>query len=108
MVKQPVETKTAQVKAEVKKESKPENKETKKPRTNPFAKFNRLFSKLSVLSPGNLKRKVNSWILEANRVLKLSRKPTEQEYKELAIMVAVGTAVIGAIGFVIQLIIQVI
>ena len=65
-----------------------------------------LFSKLKRAHPGALKAKINHYIFEYKRVLSLARKPTKSEYKELAIMVAVGTTIIGVIGFLIQMAIQ--
>ncbi len=66
----------------------------------------RLARKLKSIRASAIKAKLNHYIFEYKRVLSLARKPTKSEYKELAIMVAVGTGIIGGIGFVVQLIIQ--
>ncbi|MCL5009845.1 MAG: protein translocase SEC61 complex subunit gamma [Candidatus Parvarchaeota archaeon] len=66
----------------------------------------RTLSKVKLLHPLNIKRKVSHYIVEYSRVLHLARKPTKTEYKELAIMVIVGTSIIGVIGFIVQMIIQ--
>lgn len=61
---------------------------------------------LTHLSLSHIKERINHYIFEYKRVLMLSRKPTRQEYKELTIMVTIGTLIVGIIGFVIQLLIQ--
>ncbi len=66
-------------------------------------KVKNLFKKLH---PVTVKSKLHYYWFEYSRVLHLARKPTRSEYKELAIMVTLGTIIIGAIGFVVQLIIQ--
>lgn len=87
-------------------------KETAKPRFNvprrEHKKINlrKTASKLKILHPLHIKRKLQHYRVEYSRVLHLARKPTKTEYRELAIMVAVGTSIIGAIGFVVQTIIQ--
>lgn len=68
--------------------------------------FKRLFSKTGVVKPSSLKAKLNHYWFEYSRVLHLTRKPTRQEYKELAIMVVIGTLIIGGIGFVVQVFFQ--
>ncbi|MCW1294092.1 MAG: protein translocase SEC61 complex subunit gamma [Candidatus Parvarchaeota archaeon] len=61
---------------------------------------------LGFISPGFISSKLKYYYSEYRRILLLSRKPTSKEYKELTIMVVIGTLVVGMIGFVIQLIIQ--
>ncbi|EFD92807.1 MAG: protein translocase SEC61 complex, gamma subunit [Candidatus Parvarchaeum acidophilus ARMAN-5] len=56
--------------------------------------------------PLNIKAKLEHYKFEYSRILHLARKPTKQEFKELSIMVIIGTFIIGAIGFIIQMIIQ--
>lgn len=56
--------------------------------------------------PLHIKAKLEHYRFEYSRILHLARKPTRQEFKELAIMVIIGTSIIGLIGFVIQMIIQ--
>ncbi|MDP8012780.1 MAG: protein translocase SEC61 complex subunit gamma [Nanoarchaeota archaeon] len=69
-------------------------------------KFSQVRRALSVLSPKRIHLMLNHYWSEYRRVLLLTRKPTKQEYKELSIMVAIGTLIVGAIGFAIQLLIQ--
>ncbi len=68
--------------------------------------LHKIISKITFLHPLNIKNKLNHYRIEYGRVLHLTRKPTRTEYKELAIMVAVGTLIIGVIGFIVQMIIQ--
>jgi protein translocase SEC61 complex gamma subunit, archaeal and eukaryotic len=56
----------------------------------------------------NIKAKLEHYRFEYGRILHLARKPTKQEFKELSIMVIIGTFIIGVLGFIIQMIIQVI
>ncbi len=56
--------------------------------------------------PSNIKAKLEHYRFEYSRILHLARKPTKQEFKELSIMVIVGTSIIGVLGFLIQMIIQ--
>ncbi|MCL4398435.1 MAG: protein translocase SEC61 complex subunit gamma [Candidatus Parvarchaeota archaeon] len=58
--------------------------------------------------PMNIKAKLEHYRFEYSRILHLARKPTRQEFKELSIMVIIGTFIIGILGFIIQMIIQVI
>ena len=58
--------------------------------------------------PVNIKAKLEHYKFEYSRILHLARKPTKQEFKELSIMVIIGTFIIGVLGFIIQMIIQVI
>ena len=56
--------------------------------------------------PYHIKAKLEHYRFEYSRILHLARKPTKQEFKELSIMVVIGTFIIGLLGFVIQMIIQ--
>ncbi len=58
--------------------------------------------------PMNIKAKLEHYKFEYSRIIHLARKPTKQEFKELSIMVIIGTFIIGILGFIIQMIIQVI
>lgn len=58
--------------------------------------------------PMNIKAKLEHYRFEYSRIIHLARKPTKQEFKELSIMVIIGTFIIGVLGFIIQMIIQVI
>lgn len=61
---------------------------------------------LRFVHPGFISIKLKYYYSEYRRILMLSRKPTPKEYKELTIMVAIGTLIVGVIGFAVQLIIQ--
>ena len=52
----------------------------------------------------NVQESLDKFIKDSKRVLKVSRKPDAQEYKELAKISVLGVIVIGCIGFVIVLI----
>jgi protein translocase SEC61 complex gamma subunit len=68
--------------------------------------ISKIASKAKILHPLHVKQKLSHYRVEYSRVLHLARKPTRSEYKELAIMVAIGTSIIGVIGFIVQMIIQ--
>ena len=51
----------------------------------------------------NVQERVDKFIKDSKRVLKVSRKPDKEEYFELAKISALGVLVVGAIGFVIVL-----
>ena len=51
----------------------------------------------------NIKETTSDFIKQSKRVLKVSRKPDAQEYKELAKVSAIGVVIIGVVGFVIVL-----
>jgi protein translocase SEC61 complex gamma subunit len=68
--------------------------------------LSKIVRKITSFRPHHVKEKIAHYWTEYSRVLRLSRKPTRTEYRELAIMVIVGTAIIGAIGFVVQIIMQ--
>ncbi|WP_458402641.1 protein translocase SEC61 complex subunit gamma [Methanobrevibacter sp.] len=51
----------------------------------------------------NVQESFNKFIKDSKRVLKVSRKPDAQEYKELAKVVSIGVLIVGVIGFVIVL-----
>ena len=56
----------------------------------------------------DLKKKFNKLIKDCKRVLKVSKKPDREEYLLLSKVTLLGLVVIGAIGFVIVLIGQLI
>ncbi len=56
----------------------------------------------------NVQERFNKFIKDSKRVLKVSRKPDKEEYLEFAKITALGILIIGAIGFVIVLIGQLI
>ncbi|MGC8516514.1 MAG: protein translocase SEC61 complex subunit gamma [Candidatus Acidifodinimicrobium sp.] len=72
-----------------------------------ISKFGRkMRSALRFISPKFISSKLKYYYSEYKRILLLSRKPTPKEFKELTIMVAIGTLIVGVIGFFVQLIIQ--
>ncbi len=52
--------------------------------------------------PGKLKR----FIKETIRVLRITKKPSKEEYKSIIKVTSLGAAIIGALGFVIFLLKQ--
>ena len=57
----------------------------------------------------NIKRaliKLKSFALECRRVLRVTRKPTKEEFKTIVKASALGMAIIGALGFTIHIIRQ--
>jgi len=48
-------------------------------------------------------RKLKSFTIQTKRVLQVTRKPTKEEFKMIAKITGLGIAVIGAIGFVLQI-----
>ena len=52
----------------------------------------------------NVQERFDKTIKDCKRVLKVSRKPDKQEYLEFSKIVAIRIAIIGAVGFVIVLI----
>ena len=51
----------------------------------------------------DIKERFDKFVKDSKRVLKVSRKPDAQEYRELAKVSAIGVVIIGVIGFVIVL-----
>ena len=51
--------------------------------------------------------KVKSFLLECRRVLRITRKPTKEEFKTIVKASAMGMAIIGAIGFLIHILRQI-
>ncbi len=47
--------------------------------------------------------KLSSFMLQTKRVMQVTRKPTAFEYKTIAKITGLGIAVIGALGFVLQI-----
>ena len=56
----------------------------------------------------NVQERFDKFIKDSKRVLKVSRKPDRDEYFEFAKITALGILVIGAVGFVIVIIGQLI
>jgi protein transport protein SEC61 subunit gamma and related proteins len=51
---------------------------------------------------------LKSFIIECRRVVRVTRKPTKEEYKTIVKASALGMAIIGGLGFVIHLLKQLI
>ena len=51
----------------------------------------------------NVQERFDKFVKDSKRVLKVSRKPDAQEYRELAKVSAIGVVIIGVLGFVIVL-----
>ncbi|MAG45245.1 MAG: protein translocase SEC61 complex subunit gamma [Nanoarchaeota archaeon] len=49
-----------------------------------------------------------SFILESKRVFRVTKKPTMEEYKAIVKVSAIGIAIIGILGFLIQILWQMI
>ncbi len=52
--------------------------------------------------------KIKTFIMECKRVLRVTRKPDGREYKTTVKVTAIGSAIIGIIGFIIQVLNQLI
>ena len=48
----------------------------------------------------NFEERFNKFIKDSKRVLKVSRKPTNDEYRDLAKISALGVVIIGGIGYI--------
>jgi protein translocase SEC61 complex gamma subunit len=46
---------------------------------------------------------LKNFLADAKRIFTVSRKPTMEEYKRMALVVAIGIAIIGIIGYIIYL-----
>jgi protein transport protein SEC61 subunit gamma-like protein len=55
---------------------------------------------------GTVKEKINSFYLQCARVWHLLRKPTNEEFKTVAKVSALGILAIGAVGFIVADIIK--
>ena len=51
----------------------------------------------------SVKQKMSSWFLQYQRVWRLLRKPTMNEFKTVAKVSAIGILIIGALGFIISI-----
>jgi protein transport protein SEC61 subunit gamma-like protein len=47
---------------------------------------------------------LTKFISDSKRIFVVSRKPTMDEYKKMALIIAIGIVIIGVLGFLIQLI----
>jgi protein transport protein SEC61 subunit gamma-like protein len=55
-----------------------------------------------------LKERLKNFMIESGRVFKLTKKPSNEEFKVIAKVAGIGTLVIGFIGFLIHIISQLI
>jgi protein transport protein SEC61 subunit gamma and related proteins len=55
-----------------------------------------------------LSGKLRNFVAESIRVLKITKKPTKEEYQTILKASALGMAIIGILGFLIQIIMQLI
>jgi len=53
----------------------------------------------------NLKEKLNNFIIECMRVLRVTRKPTNEEFKVIVKVSGIGIVLIGLLGFILQMIV---
>jgi protein transport protein SEC61 subunit gamma and related proteins len=51
----------------------------------------------------HIKEIFSKFVSDSRRILVVSRKPTMDEYKKMALIIAIGMIVIGILGFLIQL-----
>ncbi len=56
----------------------------------------------------NFMKKLNikHHLLEYKRIIKISKKPSKKEFEEVLKITGIGTIIVGFIGFVIQLLFQ--
>ena len=59
--------------------------------------------KMEEQQPNNLKSKLMTFINECVRVVKVTKKPTGYEFKTTAKVAGLGLAAIGAIGFILNI-----
>jgi len=51
----------------------------------------------------NILSKLKSFVIQSKRVLKITKKPSKEEFKVIVKVSGIGIALIGAIGFAIHL-----
>jgi protein transport protein SEC61 subunit gamma-like protein len=54
--------------------------------------------------PLNIKESLGRFMEDSKRIFIVSKKPTKEEYKRMALIVALGIVLIGIIGYVIYLV----
>ncbi|MDD4251467.1 MAG: protein translocase SEC61 complex subunit gamma [Candidatus ainarchaeum sp.] len=52
----------------------------------------------------NVKVMLSNFISDSKRIFIVSRKPSKDEYKKMAIIIGIGIIIIGVLGFIINLI----
>lgn len=56
----------------------------------------------------SLKGRLKNFMIESGRVFKLTKKPSNEEFKTIAKVAGIGTLIIGFVGFLVHLIAQLI
>jgi len=51
----------------------------------------------------NVVELVGKFFMDSKRIFRVSRKPSKEEYKRMALIIGLGIVIIGIIGFLIQL-----
>ena len=51
----------------------------------------------------NVKVMLSNFISDSKRIFIVSRKPSKDEYKKMAIIIGIGIIIIGVLGFIINL-----
>lgn len=51
-----------------------------------------------------IKEKLSKFVSDSNRIFVASKKPTWDEYKRMALIIALGIVIIGIVGYIIQFI----
>ena len=51
----------------------------------------------------NVVELVGKFFMDSKRIFRVSRKPSKEEYKRMALIIGLGIVIIGVIGFFIQL-----
>ncbi len=51
----------------------------------------------------NIKESISKFISDSRRIFIVSKKPTKDEYKRMALIIGLGIIVIGIIGYIISL-----
>ena len=67
----------------------------------PFLFF--VFEVIGIGERMNVVELVGNFVADAKRIFLVSKKPTMEEYKRMALIVALGIVVIGIIGYIIYL-----
>ena len=60
------------------------------------------------LQKPSLKQRIRNFVIESGRVFKLTKKPSNEEFKIIAKVAGIGTLIIGFVGFLVHLIAQLI
>jgi protein transport protein SEC61 subunit gamma and related proteins len=52
----------------------------------------------------NVKEILGRFLTDSKRIFRVSKKPSLEEYKKMALIIALGIAIIGILGYIITLI----